>query len=350
MRILVATDAWKPQVNGVVRSLESVARALREFGAEIEFLTPQGFATVPLADLCAKSGSRWRAAGRYRNGWRDPRIDHIHIATEGPVGFAVRRYCLRAERAFSPRAITQGFRNISLTRTRIPEAITYALLRRFHNAGSGVMVSTASIAGRSQQAWISTFDALVARRRPRPIHAPPRRRPSICRGRFFFMPGVSRRKRMSRPFWSWTCRARKSSSAMARRAGPCRRAIRRRISSARREAMRLPFIMPRRMSACFRAGPIRSAWSCIEALACGLPVAALPVPGPLDVIGTSGAGVLDLDLRAACLAALDIPREQARAHALNFTWAKSARQFLDNILLAKSSAPHQLAARPGLFG
>jgi hypothetical protein len=74
------------------------------------------------------------------------------------------------------------------------------------------------------------------------------------------------------------------------------------------------------------------------------------VPGPLDVIGTSGAGVLDMDLRAACLAALEIPRDQARAHALTFTWAKSARQFLDNILLAKSIAPHRLTAIPGLPG
>ena len=85
----------------------------------------------------------------------------------------------------------------------------------------------------------------------------------------------------------------------------------------------------------------------LEALACGLPVAALPVPGPLDVIGASGAGVLDMDLRAACLAALEIPRGKARAHALTFTWAKSARQFLDNILLAKSSASRRLAASPG---
>ena len=86
----------------------------------------------------------------------------------------------------------------------------------------------------------------------------------------------------------------------------------------------------------------------LEALACGLPVAALPVPGPLDVIGTSGAGVLDMGLGVACLAALEIPRGKARAHALTFTWAKSARQFLDNILLAKSTAPRRMAASPGL--
>lgn len=82
----------------------------------------------------------------------------------------------------------------------------------------------------------------------------------------------------------------------------------------------------------------------IEALACGLPVAALPVPGPIDVIGPSGAGVLDFDLRAACLAALEIPREKARAHAQSFTWEKSARQFLENIKFARASAIHETDA------
>jgi glycosyltransferase involved in cell wall biosynthesis len=84
----------------------------------------------------------------------------------------------------------------------------------------------------------------------------------------------------------------------------------------------------------------------LEALASGLPVAALPVPGPLDVIGASGAGVLDQDLRAACLAALEIPRERARAHAMTYTWANSSRQFLDNILLSKSSGPRRMIPHP----
>ena len=69
----------------------------------------------------------------------------------------------------------------------------------------------------------------------------------------------------------------------------------------------------------------------LEALASGLPVAAFPAPGPLDVIGDSGAGVLSEDLRAACLAALEIPREAARARALEFSWGESARQFLGHI-------------------
>jgi glycosyltransferase involved in cell wall biosynthesis len=86
----------------------------------------------------------------------------------------------------------------------------------------------------------------------------------------------------------------------------------------------------------FRVKPTRSVL--IEALACGLPVAAYPVPGPLDVIADSGAGALDVDLRSACLAALEISREQARAHALSFTWKRSAEQFLTNIRHAHTNA------------
>ena len=84
----------------------------------------------------------------------------------------------------------------------------------------------------------------------------------------------------------------------------------------------------------------------LEAMASGLPVAALPVPGPLDVIGTSGAGVLDEDLRAACLAALEIPRDMARAHAETFTWAAATRQFLANIAAARAGHAARLAATP----
>jgi hypothetical protein len=76
----------------------------------------------------------------------------------------------------------------------------------------------------------------------------------------------------------------------------------------------------------------------LEAMACGLPVAAYPVMGPLDVIGASGAGALDEDLRTAALTALDISREAARAHALTYTWENCARLFLDNIHYARGAA------------
>jgi glycosyltransferase involved in cell wall biosynthesis len=345
MRILVATDAWKPQVNGVVRSLESVARALRELGAEIEFLTPQGFATVPCpsyGEIRLALASRRMVAKRFEGA----AIDHIHIATEGPIGFAARRYCLRVKRPFTTCYHTR-FPEYIAARTKIPEAITYALLRRFHNAGAGVMVSTASIADDLNKhgfqrlmywsrgvdhrqftpAKAATFDL------PRPVF--------LYAGRLAPEKNIEAFLELDLP-----------GSKVVVGDGPSRRALQANCPQAHflgtktgdalavQYASADVFVFPSRTDT---FGMVL-----IEALASGLPVAALPVPGPLDVLGTSGAGVLDFDLRAACLAALDIPRDKARAHALTFSWANSARQFLDNVVLAKSISPLSVVASPSL--
>ena len=347
MRIMVATDAWKPQVNGVVRSLESVARALREFDAELEFLTPQGFATVPLptyGEIRLALASRRAVTKRLDS----IRFDHIHIATEGPIGLAARRYCLRRKRPFTTSYHTRFPEYIS-ARTKIPESFTYALLRRFHNAGCGVMVSTASIADdlnkhgfQRLMHWSRGVDhrqfspaKAAACDLPRPIF--------LYAGRVAPEKNVEAFLKLDLP-----------GSKVVVGDGPSRRALQAAYPDAHflgtktgdalavQYASADVFVFPSRTDT---FGMVL-----IEALASGLPVAALPVPGPLDVIGTSGAGVLDMDLRAACLAALDIPREKARAHALTFTWANSARQFLDNILAAKTSDPNCYSASPGLSG
>lgn len=347
MRILIATDAWEPQVNGVVRTLESVARALRDLGAEIEFLTPQGFATVPLptyAEIRLALASR-RAVAKRLDG---APVDHIHIATEGPVGFAARQYCLRAKRLFTTSYHTR-FPEYIAARTRIPEALTYALLRRFHNSGRGVMVSTDSIAEDLRR---HGFQRLM--RWSRGVdHAQ-------------FSPSKASQLDLPRPVFLYAGRLAPEKNVEAFLSldlpgsklvigdGPSRRMLQGRYRQAHFVGMQAA----ERLAAHYASAdvlvfPSRTdtfGMVLLEALACGLPVAALPVPGPLDVIGASGAGVLDTDLRAACLSALEIPREKARAHALTFTWAKSARQFLDNIVLVRSSAQSRLAAHAGLAG
>jgi glycosyltransferase involved in cell wall biosynthesis len=341
MHILVVTDAWKPQVNGVVRSLESVGRALGEIGTRIEFLTPQGFATVPLPTYpeIRLALAMPRAVAKQIEAVA---AEHIHIATEGPMGFAARRYCLRKKRIFTTSYHTR-FPEYIAARTRIPEAITYALLRRFHNAGAGVMVSTASIADdlnkrgfQRLMRWSRGVDhnqfspaKAVAINLPRPV---------------FFYAGRLAPEKNVEAFLALDL----PGSKLVAGDGPSRRALEASYPQAHflgtqgSDALAVHYA-----SADVLVFPSRTdtfGMVLLEALACGLPVAALPVPGPLDVIGTSGAGILDTDLRAACLAALEIPRGIARAHALNFTWAKSARQFLDNILLAKSFAPCRLVA------
>lgn len=143
MRVLVATDAWHPQVNGVVRTLQSLAESARGLGAAIAFLTPDGFPSVPVPTYpglrCALPGAR--AIAR-RIEQLAP--DAIHIATEGPVGLMVRRYCLRRGVPFTT-SFTTRFPEYIAARVPIPQAWSYAALRRFHAAGAVTMVSTDSL-------------------------------------------------------------------------------------------------------------------------------------------------------------------------------------------------------------
>ena len=142
-RILIVTDAWKPQVNGVVRTLESLAANAPKQGGEIKFLTPEGFPSVALPTYrsirCAVPSPR-AIAHRIRQA--DP--DALHIVTEGPLGFVARRYCVRHGVSFTT-SYTTRFPEYISARIPIPQSWTYALLRRFHAAASVTMVSTPSL-------------------------------------------------------------------------------------------------------------------------------------------------------------------------------------------------------------
>ena len=338
MRVLVATDAVRPQVNGVVRSLEALAETAPRFGATIEFLPPDGFPTIPLPTygeirlaITGTSGVARRVAALNAQG---KSIDHIHIATEGPVGYAARRYCLRRGLPFTTSYHTR-FPEYVAARTWIPEALTYAVLRRFHNAGDGAMVSTPTLA-RDLEArgftrlmrWSRGVDAV--RFNPR------KRAPLDLPGPIFLYAGRLAPEKNLEAFLALDLPGSKvvagegPSSAMLRRAYPDVRflGVRKGEDLARLYASSDVFVFPSRTDT---FGMVL-----LEAMASGLPVAALPVAGPLDVVGSSGAGVLDEDLRAACLAALAIPRERARAHAEAFTWANATEQFLTNVATARA--------------
>lgn len=171
MRVLVATDAWHPQINGVVRSLEQTAHEASNLGAELEFLTPQGFRTIPLPSY-----------NEIRLSLATPRMimrrieamkpDFVHVATEGPIGILVRRACIATKRTFTTSYHTK-FPEYLRARAPVPERLTYAWLRSFHNAGGGVMVSTATLE-RDLEArgfkrlmrWTRGVDAELFRPRP----------------------------------------------------------------------------------------------------------------------------------------------------------------------------------------
>src|SRR3954447_23264974 len=143
MRILVATDAWHPQVNGVVRTLTSLQRAAGPLGADIQFLTPEGF---PSMELPTYPGLRiaWPNRREIARRIEAANPEAIHIATEGPVGWAVRAYCRRHRLAFTT-SYTTRFPEYVAVRTMIPASVGYALLRHFHAAASTTMVATASL-------------------------------------------------------------------------------------------------------------------------------------------------------------------------------------------------------------
>jgi len=346
MRILIATDAWRPQVNGVVSTLERMSQAATELGAAFEFLTPQGMWTAPLPSYpeIRLAIPPLRHLGRRIE---EAKPDHVHIATEGPIGWFTRRYCLRHKLVFTTSYHTRFPEYVS-ARTRVPEWLTYAGLRYFHAPSAAVMAPTPTIAndltrrGFSRvRLWTRGVNHAVYRPRskraldlPRPIF--------LSVGRVAVEKNLEALLSLDLP-----------GSTVIVGDGPARGRLERRYSHAHFLGAQVGdaladiyasadvFVFPSRTDT---FGIV-----IVEAMASGLPVAAFPVPGPIDIV-TPTSGVLDEDLKAACLKALTIPREQAREHSLRFTWKESARQFLENIEASRSDLKLGLASSLGSGG
>ena len=336
MRVLIATDAWHPQVNGVVRTLTSLEHAARSLGLAIVFLSPDGFPSIPVPtypSLRVAIPNRREIAQRIRQA--DP--DVIHIATEGPIGHAVRAYCLSNGLPFTTCYATR-FPEYIAARLPIPEFWTYSWLRRFHATAAVTMVSTPSLREELSQRgftnlglWTRGVDTELFRPAPaadlglpRPIF--------LCAGRIAVEKNLKAFLSLDLP-----------GSKVVIGDGPQELELKLRFSDAhflgRLEGKPLAaaiaaadvFVFPSRTDT---FGLVQ-----LEALACGVPIAAYPVTGPRDVIGDSPVGVLDEDLRTACIGALDLSRENCRTFALARTWDKSARQFirhLEKALIART--------------
>lgn len=340
MRVLIATDAWHPQVNGVVRTLTSLQRAALDLGVSIDFVSPEGFPSIPVPTY---PGLRLAIPGRRRIARRieEARPDAIHIATEGPIGHTVRAYCLRNRLPFTTSYTTRFPQYIS-ARTPVPERWSYALLRRFHRAAAVTMVSTSSMIAEladkgfgNLAMWTRGVDTdLFSPSHPAALDLP---RP------IFLTAGRVAVEKNLEAFLSLSL----AGSKVVIGDGPQLAELRQRFPDAHflglKQGKALAaaiaaadvFVFPSRTDT---FGVVQ-----LEALACGVPVAAYPVTGPRDVIGDHDVGALHEDLRAACMNALRISRQACRAFALGHSWEKSARQFIGHVAPIPSALKTQLA-------
>ncbi len=327
MRILVATDAWHPQVNGVVRTLMMTAEAAKALGDEVVFLTPASFRTVAMPsypDLRLAIPS----SAKIERMIVEANPDSIHIATEGPIGIWVRRYCRKRGLPFTTSFHTRFPEYIS-ARAPIPESWIWALLRHFHGASSAVMAATQALAEelrgkgfRNVVLWPRGVDANLFRPRPADLGLP--------RPVFLSVGRVAVEKNLE-AFLSLDLPGTK----VVVGDGPAREGLQQQypdavfLGSQHGEALAGTyaaadvFVFPSKTDT---FGLVL-----LEALASGVPVAALPVTGPKDVIGNAPVGVLSDDLHAACLGALKMSREECREFALRHSWESSARIFIDNV-------------------
>jgi len=327
MRILVATDAWHPQVNGVVRTLAMMAEAAKTFGVDVSFVTPQSFRTFAMPsypDLRLALPGPSKIARLIE----DARPDSIHIATEGPIGMLVRRYCRDNELPFTTSFHTRFPEYIS-ARLPIPESWIWAALRWFHGTSQAVMAATPALASelrargfRNVVLWPRGVDTGQFHPRaadlglPRPVF--------LCVGRVAVEKNLEAFLELDLP-----------GTKVIVGDGPARAALARKypqtVFVGARQGEELAgayaaadvFVFPSRTDT---FGLVL-----LEALASGLPVAAFPVTGPRDVIGNEPVGVLNEDLRDACLSALTISRQACLDFAAKHTWETSARAFVDNM-------------------
>lgn len=328
MRVMIVSDAWFPQTNGVVRTLSQTSDWLARFGHEVRMITPADFASVPCPTYPEIRLSLF-PAGAIRRRIAAFAPHAIHIATEGPLGLAARRHCLRSGRRFTTSYHTQ-FPQYLRARLPIPLSLTYRALRRFHGAAVRCMVSTASVRSDLQvrgfsnlSLWRRGVDTELFKPRdkhflrlPRPIAA--------YVGRVAVEKNVDAFLRMPWP-----------GSKIVVGDGPERARLQALYPGARFLGFRFGEDLARHLAAAdvmvFPSRTDTFGLVNLEALACGVPVAAFPVTGPIDVIEDGLTGALDEDLGAAAMRALELDGRACRTRALRSGWDVCSREFESNL-------------------
>jgi len=335
MRILIATDAWRPQINGVVRTYENLKTALEESGHQVTVLSPSDFMTLPCPGYreirLALPNMTVIAEHVLRNG-----IDHVHIATEGPIGWATRAICLRHGVRFTTSFHTR-FPEYLETYIGLPASISYHVQRRFHRRSIGTFVATPSLKSELERRgfkrlmlWARGVDTTLFQPHQSAAKTP-------CGPTFLYVGRVSPEKNI-KAFLDLDLPGRK----VVVGDGPLLPLLRSQhpnvdfkgaktgAALAAEYAIADVFVFPSRTDT---FGLVM-----LEAMASGLPIAAYPVMGPIDIVTPGLTGILSEDLRAAALQALELDRATIRAEAMNFDWSSVGEIFVDNVYRARGAA------------
>jgi glycosyltransferase involved in cell wall biosynthesis len=336
MRILVATDAWEPQVNGVVRTLTRTVAEMRAMGHEVEVISPDQFNTVPLptySEIKLAVGAYEPIQDRFKS--FEP--EAIHIATEGPVGLAARRVCLEWKLPFTTSYHTRFPEYVS-ARLPVPLAAGYAYMKWFHKPSGRMMVATDTMREeleshgfRNISSWSRGVDTDI-------FHPKRDDEPDVYGG-------------LPRPIFLNVGRVavEKNIEAFASLDLPGTKVVvgdgpqRAELQESYPDVKFVGAKYGEELAAYFGCADVFVFPSLtdtfglviLEAMAAGVPVAGFNAPGPADIIPGSNAGALAPDrvngLREACLACLDLDRKVVRAFAEQFSWRACAEQFVRNL-------------------
>ncbi|MEM8695201.1 MAG: glycosyltransferase family 1 protein [Pseudomonadota bacterium] len=328
MRIALVTDAWEPQINGVVRTLKATKVELEKLGHDVHIFSPDQFHSVPLPTY---SEIKLALTTAEQLGARMAEIapDAIHISTEGPLGLAARRWCKRNDLPFTTAYHTQ-FPDYVAKRTGLSAELVWPLIRRFHEASSGVLTTTDSIRRELESHGIThllpwsrgvDLDQFSPDGPPHPVFDDLPRPIQLYVGRVAVEKNIEAFLTTDHP-----------GTKVVVGDGPARAAL----EKAYPNAVFLGSLFGEELASAYVGADVFVFPSktdtfglvMIEALASGTPVAAYPVTGPVDVV-TDAVACLDSDLETAIAGALTRNRETCAAYGARFSWAESARQFLE---------------------
>lgn len=326
MKIAIITDAWKPQVNGVVTTLGKTAHHLRELGHEVSMITPETFRTVPCPTYPSIRLAIFpkRRLSKMLNRLKP---DAIHIATEGPLGLAARRYCQHLKLKFTTSYHTQ-FPEYLRLRAPIPLSISYAFMRWFHGAAQRTLVPTPTQLNNLSQwrmknlkIWSRGVDTTL-------FHPNYDRHLQGNTPIIMYMGRVAIEKNIE-AFINLKNRGEKYIVGD----GPDLDALKQQHPDIHFVGAKFGEELASHVAAAdvfvFPSRTDTFGLVLLESMACGVPVAAYPVTGPIDVVEHTKTGYLDEDLELAVEQALKLDNHACRQHALKFTWENCTRQFAD---------------------